>query len=748
MAVNYDKDQLIADVSAPVNFTNKSFLAWMGFLTLSLLVCLGAYVIQLQKGLGVTGLGDYISWGMYIANFVFFVASSLVGMLISSVLGLIGMKWVTPISRIAEIIAIAFAAVAGLVIVSDMGRPDRLINVFVYGRFQSPILWDITVVTTYVAISGLLYFLPLIPDLQMCKNRIQNAPKWLQNVYHILSMNWAGTPEQASILRRAVRILLILIIPVALSIHTVTSWLFAVTPRAGWDSTIFGPYFVSGAFVAGSAAVIIAMFFFMKNYKLQNYITEMHFDKMGKLLVLVSLVYLYFNINEYMVPGYKLKRSDALHLQELFTGSHALLFWSVQLGGLIIPILLLLFKQMRRPLPIMLVSVAVVLGAWFKRYLIVVPIQEHPFLPIQHVPHKFMHYSPTLIETAITLASIIMVLMIITVLSKVFPVLPVYEMTEEHHEEETKEEATKYSNHGSKVVTVLVLLIALSIPSKSVAQTWEVPEDKAQKVSPFKFTDDSRKKGEAIFNKNCVSCHGQPTKANFSNLVPSPGDPATAKFQNQQDGALFYKITTGKAPMPEFKNILTEEERWQIISYFRSFNSKYVQPEPVAAPAGVFGGMDIKVNLKYLPEKKTIKVIATGTRDSITKPLAGLEILLFAKRYFGDLQLDESKTTNTSGEAFFEYKDSIPGDKEGNVNFQVRLNAEGLDGFRKDVTINIGKSVNRPSLIATRAMWTVRSQAPIWLILTYSLVVIGVWSCLAYIITLIFKIKQIGPKNE
>jgi Ni/Fe-hydrogenase subunit HybB-like protein len=431
-----DTRQLIDDASRPVNLRNRSFLAWMTLLTLALMACLYAYSLQLRKGLGVTGLGDYISWGMYIANFVFFVASSLIGMLISSVLGLIGMKWVTPITRIAEIIAIAFAAVAGLVIVSDMGRPERLIYVFTYGRFQSPILWDVTVVTTYVAISVLLYYLPLIPDLVIFKGKINNAQPWLRKVYGILSMNWVGSPEQVRILKKSIRVLLILIIPVALAIHTVTSWLFAVTTRPGWDSTIFGPYFVSGAFVAGTAAVIIAMYFFRQNYKLHNYLTGEHFDKMSKLLVLVSLVYLYFNINEFLVPGYKLKTMEAVHLKELFTGHYAFLFWFAQIGGVILPIILLLFKYMRRPLPAMIISLFVISGSWIKRLLIVVPTQVHPHLPIQHVPEKFHHYTPTLIEMLITAASFILVLMIITILSKVFPVLPVSEMTENHEKHE------------------------------------------------------------------------------------------------------------------------------------------------------------------------------------------------------------------------------------------------------------------------------------------------------------------------
>lgn len=428
-------DSVAADVLRNVRIS-KGFIIWMGFLLLALAACLFAYIIQLREGLGVTGLRDYTSWGMYIANFVFFVATSLVGMLISAVLGLIGYSWVKPISRIAEIIAIAFAAVAGLVIISDMGRPDRFPFLFRFGRIQSPILWDVTVVTTYLVLSLLLWFFPLIPDLAISKNRLQGRPSFLAKIYEVLSLRWEHHESQYRILTQAMRILLILIIPTAFAIHTVTSWLFAVTPRTGWDSTIFGPYFLSGAFVSGTAAVIIAMYFFRVNYKLEKYLTPFHFEKMGRVLILASIVYIYFNLNEFLVPGYKLKTGDAIHLRELFTGHYSMLFWSVQLAGLVIPVILLLIKQMRKPLPMLIISIFVLAASWFKRYIIVVPGQGHPNLPIQNVPVEWVVYKPTLIETAITMASILLVLIIITVLSKLFPVIPIWEMAEDGHDKE------------------------------------------------------------------------------------------------------------------------------------------------------------------------------------------------------------------------------------------------------------------------------------------------------------------------
>lgn len=415
---------------------NTGFLLWMGFLFTLLAACLFAYLIQLRKGLGVTGLRDFTSWGMYIANFVFFVATSLCGMLISSVLGLIGYKWVKPISRIAEIIAIAFAAVAGLVIISDMGRPDRLPYVFMFGRVQSPILWDVTVVTTYFVLSLLLWFFPMIPDLAIARDRLEGRPKFLVKAYEILSFRWMHHEVQYRLLGQAVRILLILIIPTAFAIHTVTSWLFAVTPRVGWDSTIFGPYFISGAFVSGTAAVIIAMYFFRVNYRLGKYLNAETFERMGRVMVLVGIVYFYFNLNEFLVPGYKLKTGDAIHLRELFTGHYAAMFWGIQILGLIVPIILLLFKQIRRPLPMLIISLFVLAGSWFKRYIIVVPGQAHPNLPIQNVPVEWVVYKPTLIETAVTVASLVLVLIIITILAKLFPVVPIWEMAEEESEKD------------------------------------------------------------------------------------------------------------------------------------------------------------------------------------------------------------------------------------------------------------------------------------------------------------------------
>lgn len=410
----------------------KAGKAWVIFLLLVIAFGLYNYVIQLKKGLSITGLSDTVSWGIYISNFVFFVAVSLVGSLITAVLNLLNVSWRAPITRMAEIIAVAGIIFAGLIIIVDMGRPDRILNMFIHGRIQSPIMWDVIVVTTYMTISLLFLYFPLLPGISFCRDRMTNIPKWQQKMYKILALGWNNKPAQYKLVKKAITILSVLIIPVALSIHTVTSWLFATTYRPGWDSTNFGAYFVAGAFMVGAAAVIAGMYVIRHFYrKYDELITDKHFDRMGRLLVLLSFIYLYFTINEYFIPGYKMKGEEAAHLKELFIGHYAPMFWLTQIFGMFIPIIVLLFPQGRKPRPIFLMAVFVIVGAWFKRYLIVIPTMLHPFLPLQQVPEAAKHYTATMAEWSITGASLAGALLVITLFIRYFPIISIWEVAEE-----------------------------------------------------------------------------------------------------------------------------------------------------------------------------------------------------------------------------------------------------------------------------------------------------------------------------
>ncbi len=432
----FSNEQITRDL-LPQKFGRRGMI-WTGILVLLCLTGAYAYYRQLKYGLVVTSMRDYVSWGIYISNFVFFVAISLVGSLITAIFRLANVKWSTPLTRIAEIIAVSAIVFASLIIIVDMGRPERFMNLFLHGRIQSPIMWDVIVIGTYFFISCLLLYFPLLPDLKILIAFKEKSGKALNKLYRFQGSFWKGTKEQFQISDKAINILCIIIVPVAFCIHTVTSWLFATTYRPGWDSTNFGAYFISGAFLVGAGGVVVAMYIFRKSYHLEKYITEKHFEKMGRIVVLLALLYLYFNINEYLIPAFKMKKPEEAHLTQLFTGEFAALFWFAISIGMIIPILILLFKKGRRPLPVFIAGIMVVIGAWFKRYLIVTPTLLHPFLPMQNVPESYHHYFPSWEEWAIAIGSLSGALLVITFFARIYPIIPIHEIITEQHEEAEK----------------------------------------------------------------------------------------------------------------------------------------------------------------------------------------------------------------------------------------------------------------------------------------------------------------------
>src|SRR6187455_1169302 len=200
----------------------KGGLLWTGILVALCLLGLYAYYRQVTQGLVVTNLRDYASWGIYISNFVFFVAISLVGSLITAIFRLAHVEWRTPLTRISEIIAVSAILFASIIIIVDMGRPERFTHLFLYGRLQSPIIWDVIVITTYLVLSILFLYFPLLPDLPiLIKN--SKAGSGIQRFYKFLGAFWQGTAGQFKLSENAVKIISIIIIPVALAIHTVTS---------------------------------------------------------------------------------------------------------------------------------------------------------------------------------------------------------------------------------------------------------------------------------------------------------------------------------------------------------------------------------------------------------------------------------------------------------------------------------------------------------------------------------------------
>jgi molybdopterin-containing oxidoreductase family membrane subunit len=415
--------QQLVEELAPRKFS-KAGVIWVIFLVVLIVAGVIAYIDQIIQGQVVTNMRDYALWGVYISNFVFFVATSFVGSMTAAILRLTNNSWRTPLVRIAEIIAFAAIVMAGITIVLDMGRPDRLYHLFINARLQSPITWDVIIITTYIAISFLILYFPLLPDLAILKKYYKDKPR-LSKWYGKLSLNWTGSDAQRKIQNKTIQMIAVLIIPVALILQTIDAWLFSTTYRIGWDSTNFGPYFIAGAFLVGTGCLIATVYIIRKVYKLEKYITDFHFDRLGKMLVLAALIYTYFNINEYLLPYYTTPEAEAKHLYELYFGHYAGMFWFVTIGGLLLPVVVLLFKKGRSPKILFWVSVVVVVTSWWKRYLIVTPTLLEPFLPIQGVPESWRTYWPSMHEWLITFATLAGACLIITLLVRYLPVIPV-----------------------------------------------------------------------------------------------------------------------------------------------------------------------------------------------------------------------------------------------------------------------------------------------------------------------------------
>jgi Ni/Fe-hydrogenase subunit HybB-like protein len=470
--------------------TSTRFYLWVAALLGVVLWGLYAYVHQLRNGLAVTGMRDQVSWGLYITNFVFFIGISHAGTLISAILRVTHTEWRRPITRLAEGITVFALCIGAPMVIIDLGRPERMLNLFRYGRIQSPILWDVLSVSTYLTGCALYLYIPMIPDLAMLAEQPRLAA-WRRRFYKKLSLGWTGSATQWALLERSISVMAVVIIPLAISVHTVVSWIFAMTLRPGWNSSIFGPYFVVGAIYSGAAAVIFSMYVLRRVLRLQDYLQPVHFRNLGLLLLSFSLLYLYFNVNEYLTMGYKFEGIEKVYLTQLFFGDYAPLFWTVQTVGVFIPALLLMaVLGLRRHQSLIIPGVALasflaIVGAWAKRYLIVVPTLSSPFLPGQRIPWEWTHYRPTWVEWSVTAAAVAVFLLIYALFSKLFPMISIWETREVEAVPETTEPATPAPQRWSPISSIPIILIALTLVGASLAHAGETRKPKTPAPTAF-----------------------------------------------------------------------------------------------------------------------------------------------------------------------------------------------------------------------------------------------------------------------
>jgi molybdopterin-containing oxidoreductase family membrane subunit len=271
----------------------------------------------------------------------------------------------------AEFITAVALACGALFVIIDLGRPDRVLNVVIYGRWQSPIIWDVVAITTYLTASLMYLVLPMIPDLALFRDRLPGkVPAWKSWIYRALAVGWEDNATQRRSIRSAITLMMVLIIPIAVSVHTVVSWIFAMTLREPWNSTIFGAFFVAGAIFSGIAVLIILMAILRKVYHLEEYITEKHFVYLGYLLAAMAAIMIYANLSEFITTGYKLEGEGEFHFRQLFLGEFAGFYWYYFVGGLVLPIVLVLLPWTRNIRGV--VAAACWWSPWVERYFIVV----------------------------------------------------------------------------------------------------------------------------------------------------------------------------------------------------------------------------------------------------------------------------------------------------------------------------------------------------------------------------------------
>ncbi len=409
---------------------SKPGIFWLAIATVFIIGGFYALIVQIVEGHIVTGMRDNVVWGIFIANFIFFIGISYAGALISGILHLLRVEWRTPIIRIAEIITVISTLIGPAYILLCMGRLDRLHHLALFGRIQSPIIWDVMAITTYLIGSIIFLYLASIRDLAALRDYPFKS-KWRNKVYKFLAVNFNGTPKQNRYLDRSLDIMSAIIIPLAILVHSVLAWIFGMTLRPGWHSTIFAPYFVVAAVFSGTGVLIIALWIFRKYYKLESYITKIHFNYLGIILMILGALYAYFTFSEYLTSWYGSETWEMEVLYKLFNpNEYWWWFFFAAIIGVVLPIIVILIPKFRNINSITAVSVIAVLALWVKRYLIIIPTLEAPLLPLQDMRPEYIHYTPTIIEWLLTFAGVALFCMLFFLFSKFMPILPVVKADE------------------------------------------------------------------------------------------------------------------------------------------------------------------------------------------------------------------------------------------------------------------------------------------------------------------------------
>ena len=421
------EEQVQTDLLRPLCEASAGYWLAVAVAGSVVLAGVGTLCYQFYTGIGVWGLNSPVFWAFDITNFVFWIGISHAGTLISAILRLANATWRRPVTRCAEAITVFALPIGAIIPVFHTGRPWLAYYLFPYPsergiwpNFRSPIAWDFFAINTYLIGSITFLFLPMIPDFAMVRDRTSGLRRKL---YALVSLGWQGTPRQWHRLETAMHIMAIVIIPVAVSVHTIVSWDFAMTPVPMWRSTIFGPYFVCGAIFSGIAALILAMALLRKFLRLEEYLQPMHFSNLGKLLLTFSLLWFYFTFAERLTTWYGNGEAEMAVFWSTIRGDFAPLFWAMMTLNFLIPVPILAIKKLRTIAGTVVASSCIVAGMWLERFLIVVPSLQRKFLP-----YSWGSYRPTWVEMTLMAAGFSLMVLLYLLFSKLVPMIAIWEL--------------------------------------------------------------------------------------------------------------------------------------------------------------------------------------------------------------------------------------------------------------------------------------------------------------------------------
>jgi len=391
------------------------------------------FILQHIKGHVITGMRDYVVWGVYEVNFIFLLGISYSCAMLSCIFHLTRVLWGKTIMRSLELTAFISLIVAPVYILLCIGRIDRAHYLILHGRIQSPIIWDAIAIGTFIIFCFVYLYLNHVKDFARLRDLTSNAnsPRWQRQLYKKLSLGFSFHPEQEKRINAARDILAAIIIPTAILAYSILAWLFGMNLRPGWNSSIIGPQFVLTAVYSGTAAVIILMWIYRKIFNLQKYFTDNHFYYLGYGLLLLTLFFGYFTFSDFITNWYNSQKNTAILLEKLLDfsqyGVHYLFSVVVTM---FVTIFVIGIPKFRTVNSIFTVSVLILLGLWINRYLMIVPVLETPYVPISDVRPEYFKYSPTWVEWILTISGIATMILLMMIMTKLAPIIPVSALEE------------------------------------------------------------------------------------------------------------------------------------------------------------------------------------------------------------------------------------------------------------------------------------------------------------------------------